>query len=167
MVQQQSVRLGFVLAVESVESELLLLLETDTVHSESHIIIRTRTWTCAHQETYMSEEAVRHSEWVFPAGLQLPQEELTVEVQKFLQVPKDDRALSPQVLRDVDPVHLREVVVDDVAQRANVLPLRGHHLLHDVTQLTAHRHSDRSHTSNSQRQNQPGSVPQTPGFIQE
>lgn len=62
----------------------------------------------------MSEEAVWHSERVFPAGLQLSQEELTVEVQKFLQVPEDDRAFAPQILRDVDPVHLREVVVDDV-----------------------------------------------------
>lgn len=88
--------------------------------------------------SYMSEEAVRHSERVFPAGLQLSQEELTVEVQKFLQVPEDDGALPPQVLREVGPVHLWEVVMDDVPQRADVLPLCGHHLLHDVPQLTAH-----------------------------
>lgn len=74
---------------------------------------------------------------MLPAGLQLSQEELTVEVQELLQVPEDDRAFPPQVLREVDPVHLRKVVMDDVAQRADVLPLSGDHLLHDVTQFTA------------------------------
>ena len=86
--------------------------------------------------SYVSEEAVWHSQRVFPAGLQLSQEELTVEVQKFLQVTEDDGAFAPQVLRKVSSVHLREVVMDDVTQRANVLPLCGHHLLHHVTQLT-------------------------------
>lgn len=87
---------------------------------------------------YMSQEAVWDPQWVFPAGLQFSQEELTVEVQKLLQVPKDNRAFPPQVLRKLGAVHLREVVMDDVTQRANVLPLCGHHLVHNVTQLTVH-----------------------------
>lgn len=87
--------------------------------------------------SYVSEEALWDSQRVFPAGLQLSQEVLTVEVQKLLQVSEDDRAFPPQVLRQVSAVHLREVVMDDVTKGANVLPLCGHHLLHDVTQLTA------------------------------
>lgn len=88
--------------------------------------------------TYMSQEAVWNSERVFPAWLQLTEEELTVEVQKFLQVSKDDRAFTPQVLRKVVALHLREVVNDDVTQGPHIFSLRGYHLLHDVTQFTGH-----------------------------
>lgn len=89
--------------------------------------------------TYVSEEAVWHPERVFPTSLQLSEKELTVEVQEFFQVSEYDGAFSPQVLRDVDSVYLWEVVVDDVTEGANVLPLCGDQLLHDVTQLTVHR----------------------------
>ena len=94
---------------------------------------------------YMSQEAVWDPQWVFPTGLQFSQEELAVEVQKLLQVPENNGAFPPQVLRKVGSVHLREVMMDDVRQRANVLLLRGHHLVHDVTQLTAHTDTQ-SHT---------------------
>ena len=139
VVGQQSVRLGFVFTVKSVETELLLLWTTKTLSVLWTIIIviiqKEKVSAC--WATYVSEEAVRDSERMFPAGLQLSEEELTVKVQKFLQVPEDDGSFAPQVLRKVAAVHLREIVMDDVSQRAHVLLLRGDHFLHNVTQLTA------------------------------
>lgn len=85
----------------------------------------------------MSEKAVRHSERMFPTGLQLFEEKLTVKVQQLLQVPKNHRALAPEVLWHVGPVHLWEIVVYDVPQRADVLLLCRHHLLHNVPQFTS------------------------------
>ena len=76
------------------------------------------------------------------AALQLLEEVLAVEVHKLLQVPKDDAAFSPEVLREVSSLHLGEVVLDDVPEGTHVLPLRGHHLIHDVTQLTVARGED-------------------------
>ena len=73
------------------------------------------------------------------AALQLLQEVLAVEVHQLLQVPEDDAALSPQVLGQVWPLHLGEVVADDVTQGAHVLALRGDHLVHDVPQLAVGR----------------------------
>lgn len=74
---------------------------------------------------------------VVAAALELSQEILAVEVVELLQVPEDDAALAAQVLGQVEPLHLREVAVDDVAKRPHVLPLRGHHLIDDVPQLAA------------------------------
>lgn len=65
---------------------------------------------------YVSEEAVRHSERMLRAGLQLLQEKLAVEVEEFLQVAEDDGAFPPEILREVCSVHLREVVMYDVTQ---------------------------------------------------
>lgn len=82
--------------------------------------------------SYMAQEAVADAQRVVAAALQLLEEVLAVEVNQLFQVAEDDAALAPQVLRQVGPLHLGEVVVDDVAQRAYVLPLCRHHLVHDV-----------------------------------
>lgn len=66
------------------------------------------------------------------ARLQLLQEVLAVEVPQLLHIPEDDAALSPQVLRQVEALHLWEVVLNDVAERADVLPFCGNHFIHDV-----------------------------------
>lgn len=90
----------------------------------------------AWQVAYVAQEAVADAQRVVAAALQLLEEVLAVEVHQLLQVAEDDAALAPQVLRQVGALHLGEVVVDDVAQRAHVLPLRRHHLVYDVTQFT-------------------------------
>lgn len=70
------------------------------------------------------------------ARLQLLQKILTVEVPQFLHVPENYAALSPQVLGQVQALHLGEIVLNDVAERADVLPLSGNHLIHDVLHFT-------------------------------
>ena len=70
------------------------------------------------------------------ASLQLLQEVLAVEVPQFLHIPENDAALPAQVLRQVEALHLREIMLDDVAERANVLPLCGNHFIHDVLHFT-------------------------------
>lgn len=80
----------------------------------------------------MSEEAAADGQWTVCARLQVLEEVLAVEVPQLLHVAKNDGALPPQVLRQVQALHLREVVLDDVAEGADVLPLRGDHLVHDV-----------------------------------
>lgn len=80
----------------------------------------------------MSEEAAADGQRAVCARLQVLEEVLAVEVPQLLHVAKDDGALPPQVLRQVQPLHLREVVLDDVVEGAHVLPLRGDHLVHDV-----------------------------------
>lgn len=86
---------------------------------------------------YVPQEAVADAQRVVAAALELSQEVLTVEVIELLQVPKNDAALPPQVLGQIQALHLREVAFNDVAQRPDVLPLRGHHLIDDVPQLAA------------------------------
>ena len=72
-----------------------------------------------------------------PAGLQLLEEELGMEVQDVLQVPKHHAALASELLGQVWPLHLREVLLCHVAQGPHILPLRGNHLLHDVLLLAS------------------------------
>lgn len=78
----------------------------------------------------MSEEAASHSERFIHAALQLAEEVMAVEVVEFLQVPEDAPPLAPEVLRDVGPLQLREVVFSNVTQSLHILPLRGQQLLH-------------------------------------
>lgn len=90
---------------------------------------------------YVPQEAVADAQRVVAAALELPQKVLTVEVIEFLQVPKNDAALPPQVLGQIQALHLREVAFNDVTQRPDVLPLRGHHLINDVPQFAAGENS--------------------------
>lgn len=83
---------------------------------------------------HMSEEAAGHHGGLSLAGLQLGQEVVAVEVVEFLQVAEDDTSLAPEVLGDVWSVQQGEVVGQDVAQRADVLPLCEHQLLQDTLQ---------------------------------
>lgn len=70
------------------------------------------------------------------ARLQFFQEVLAVEVPQFLHIAKNDTTLPSQILRQVQALHLGEIVLNDVAERANVLPLCGNHLIHDVLRFT-------------------------------
>lgn len=72
---------------------------------------------------YISEEAAGHHGRLPLTGLQLGQEVVAVKVVELLQVAEDDATLAPEVLGDVRSVQQGEVVGEDVAQRANVLPL--------------------------------------------
>lgn len=80
----------------------------------------------------MAQEAVADPKWVVTAALQLLKEVLTVEVHQLLQVAEDDAAFSPQVLGQVRAFHLREVVINDVAQGAHIFTLCRNHFIHNV-----------------------------------
>lgn len=82
--------------------------------------------------THVLQEAAADGQGRVGAALQILQEVLAVEVTQLLQIPKNNAALPSQVLRKVQPLHLREVVLDDVAERSHVLSLCGDHLVHDV-----------------------------------
>lgn len=96
--------------------------------------INTYTHYSATVTAHMSEEAAGHHGGLPLAGLQLRKEVVAVEVIEFLQVAEDDASLAPEVLGDVWSVQQVEVVGQDVAQRADVLPLREHQLLQDTLQ---------------------------------
>lgn len=96
--------------------------------------INTYTHYSATVTAHMSEEAAGHHGGLPLAGLQLGQEVVAVEVVEFLQVAEDDASLAPEVLGDVWSVQQGEVVGQDVAQRADVLPLCEHQLLQDTLQ---------------------------------
>lgn len=85
----------------------------------------------------MSEKTAADGERTVGARLQVLQEVLTVEVPQLLHVPENDAALPSQVLGQIQPLHLGEIVLDDVAEGADVLPLRGNHLVHDVLHFAA------------------------------
>lgn len=91
--------------------------------------------------THVSEKTATDGQRAVGTWLQILQEVLGVEIPQFLHVPKNDAALSPEVLGQVKPLHLREIMLDDVAQGANVLPLSGNHLIHDVLHFTG-EHKD-------------------------
>lgn len=82
----------------------------------------------------MSEKAAGRHGRLPVTGLQLRQEVVAVEAVKLLQVAEDDASLAPEVLGDVRSVQQGEVVGQDVAQGADVLPLCGHQLLQDPLQ---------------------------------
>lgn len=84
--------------------------------------------------THMSEKAASHHGRVPLAGLQLWQEVVAVEVIKLLQVAEDDASFAPQVLGDVWSVRQGEVVGQDVAQGADILPFCVHQLFQDTLQ---------------------------------
>lgn len=86
--------------------------------------------------THVSEEAAADGQRTVCARLQVLEEVLAVKVPQLLHIAKDDGALPPQVLRQVQTLHLGEIVLDDVAEGADVLPLRGDHLVHDVLHFT-------------------------------
>lgn len=81
--------------------------------------------------------------------LQFPQEILAVEVVDLLQIPKNDASLSPQLLWQVHPLHFREIVVKDVAQRSHILLLCHHHFLHDMLWFAAIQKKEKSVASQS------------------
>lgn len=84
----------------------------------------------------MLKKTAADGQWAVSARFQLLQEVLTVEVPQFLHISKNDAAFPSQVLRQVQTLHLREVVLNDVAEGAHILPLRGDHLIHDVLHFT-------------------------------
>lgn len=109
-----------------------------------HLILTQGTFT--ETSTYMSQETAADAQRRVSAGLQLLQEVLAVEVPQFFQVPKNDAALPSQVLRQVKTLHLGEIVLNDVAERANVFPLCGNHFIHDVLNFTGkHKHVNDKH----------------------
>ncbi len=91
--------------------------------------------------THVSEKTATDGQRGVCARLQLLQEVLTVEVPEFLHIPENDAALPPQVLGQVQALHLGEIVLDDVAERADILSLCGDHLVHDVLHFTG-EHKD-------------------------
>ena len=68
------------------------------------------------RRTHVSEEAAADGKGRMAAGLQLLQEVPAVEVAQLLHVAEHRAALSPQVLGQVGPLHLREVVLDYVVE---------------------------------------------------
>lgn len=90
----------------------------------------------------MSEKTAADGQRAVGARLQVLQEVLAVEVPQFLHIAKNDAALSPQVLGQIQALHLGEIVLYDVAERADVLPLRGDHLVHDVLHFTAQQNEE-------------------------
>ena len=79
----EGVRFGFVLVVQCVEVEVLLV----------------------------AQEALAHQERKVVAALQLPQEVVVVEAVDLLDVAEDDVALTPQRLRNVLARQLRNVIL--------------------------------------------------------
>lgn len=78
---------------------------------------------------YVTQKAAPHSERLRDAALQLVQEVVTVKVMQLFQVPEDAPPLSPEVLGDVCSLQLGEVVLSDITQGFDVLPLCGQQLL--------------------------------------
>ena len=60
-----------------------------------------------------------------------------MEVMELLQITKDTSPLAPEVLRDVGPLQLGEVVLPNVTQSLHIFPLCGQQLLHDLLQFPA------------------------------
>lgn len=84
----------------------------------------------------MHEKVMRNLERVPLTSLHLPQEVLTVELIDLLNVPKDDAALPPQGLRYIWALELRDVVLYDILQGQDIVPLCLYHLPHDVGQCS-------------------------------
>lgn len=89
----------------------------------------------------MSQETAADDQRRVSACFELLEEVLAVEVPQFFQVSKNNAALPAQVLRQVKSLHLGEVVLNDVAERAYILPLCGNHFIHDVLNFTG-EHKD-------------------------
>lgn len=87
----------------------------------------------------MSEKTATDGQRGVGACLQILQEVLAVEVPELLHIPENDAAFPSQVLRQIQALHLGEIVFDDVAERADVLPLCGNHLVHDVLHFTGEK----------------------------
>ncbi len=96
---------------------------------------RLRVCRCAH----VFQEAASDAEGLLQTQLQLLKEVMLVKVSQLLQVPKDDSSLSPQVLRHVGTLQLRDVVLHHVPQRSHILSLRLKQLLHDALEFTVSR----------------------------
>lgn len=92
------------------------------------------------RQTYMHEKVMRNLERVPLTSLHLPQEVLTVELIDLLNVPKDDAALPPQGLRYIWALELRDVVLYDILQGQDIVPLCLYHLPHDVGQCSVVQH---------------------------
>lgn len=88
----------------------------------------------------MHKKVMRNLERVPLTSLHLPQEVLTVELIDLLNVPKDDAALPPQGLRYIWALELRDVVLYDILQRQDIVPLCLYHLPHDVGQCSVVQH---------------------------
>ncbi len=86
--------------------------------------------------THVFEEAAADGQRWMSAALQIRQEILAVKDAQFLQIPENDAALPSEVLRKIQSLHLREVVLEDVAERSDILSLGGDHLIHDVLDFT-------------------------------
>lgn len=97
-------------------------------------------------KTNMSEEAAGHQSGFPLTGLELRQEVVAVEVIQLFQVSKNDAPLSSQVLGDVGSVQQGKVVSEDVAQRANVVPLRVQQLLQDSLQTSGEQQRGKTQT---------------------
>ena len=57
----------------------------------------------------------------------------------FLDVSEDHVSLSAQCLGKVVSIHLRDVVLDNKAERADVISLRLHHFTHDQRQCPVNK----------------------------
>lgn len=88
------------------------------------------------RRTYMHDKVMRNLERVPLTSLHLPQEVLAVELIDLLNVPEDDAALPPQGLGYIWALELRDVVLYDILQRQDVVPLCLHHLPHYVGQCS-------------------------------
>lgn len=86
--------------------------------------------------THVSEKTATDGQRGVGTRLQFFQKVLAVEVPQFLHISEYDTSLPPQILGQVQALHLREIVLNDVAERANVLPLCGNHLIHDMLHFT-------------------------------
>lgn len=85
----------------------------------------------------MSQEAAADGQWSVYTSLQVLEEVLAVEVAELLQVPEDDATLASQILWQLQSLHLRKIVLDDVRKGTHVFSLGGNHLIHNVLDFAA------------------------------
>lgn len=83
----------------------------------------------------MSEETVADSKRTVCTVFKFLQKVLTVKIIQLFQIPKYGVTLSAQILRQVDSLHLWEVLIYDVSKGLGVLSLCANHFFHDVLQL--------------------------------
>lgn len=76
----------------------------------------------------MAQEGIGYPGGVLGTGLQLTQEEMTVEVPQLLQVAKEVGALATEALGHIGAIQLGEVVLHGVVKSTDILPLCSHHL---------------------------------------
>lgn len=86
--------------------------------------------------THVSQKACADRQRRVSAALQILLKILSVKVTQLLQIPKNNTALPSQILRQIQTLHLREIMFNDVSERSDVLSLCRNHLIHDVLDFT-------------------------------